>query len=100
VYKIISDTEPANVQTFTGTLGGAAPPVISSSGTRPFTVNGNTFVGEGAALQRSCAIQNNACANAVNSKTLTGSSVADCNAQEAQCNAAAPAKAKRTYLGA
>lgn len=89
-----------NVQTFTGTLGGVAPPVISSSGTRPFEVNGNTFVGEGAALQRSCSIQNNACANAVNSGSLPGTTVGDCNTQEAACNAAAPAKAKRTYLGA
>jgi hypothetical protein len=84
-----------NVQTFTGTLGGTAPPVTSSAGTRPFTVNGNTFVGKGAALQRSCAIQNNACANAVNSGTLTGSTTADCNAQEKDCNAAAGSTAKR-----
>ncbi|KAH8651596.1 hypothetical protein BGZ60DRAFT_358782, partial [Tricladium varicosporioides] len=80
-----------NVQTFTGTLGGAAPPVISSAGTRPFSVNGATFVNAGAALQRSCAVQNNACANAVNSGALTGS-VGDCNAQEQACNAAASAK--------
>lgn len=93
-------TAGTNVQTFTGTLGGVAPPVISSSGTRPFTVNGNTFVGEGAALQRSCAIQNTLCSNAVNSGTLSGKSVSDCNAQETACNAATPAKAKRTYLGA
>lgn len=35
-----------NVQTFTGTLGSAAPPVISSSADpkRPFSVNGATFV--------------------------------------------------------
>lgn len=45
-----------NVQTFTGTLGGAPPAVISGTGTRPFTVNGDTFVGEGAALQRSCSV--------------------------------------------
>lgn len=77
-----------NVQTFTGTLGGAAPPVIQSSGTRPFAVNGNTFVNAGAALQRSCAIQNNACSNAVNSGALSGSTVGDCNAQETACNAA------------
>ncbi|KAF8861634.1 hypothetical protein BDZ45DRAFT_250052 [Acephala macrosclerotiorum] len=87
-----------NVQTFTGTLGGAAPPVVSSSGTRPFTVNGNTFVGEGAALQRSCSIQNTNCANAANSGSLAGTTVSDCNAQEAACNAAASAKVKRAAL--
>ncbi|TVY93620.1 hypothetical protein LAWI1_G000538 [Lachnellula willkommii] len=79
-----------NVQTFTGTLGGAPPPVISSAGTRPFSVNGDTFVGEGAALQRSCSVQNNACADAVNSGG--SGSVSDCNTQETACNAAASAK--------
>lgn len=85
-----------NVQAFTGTLGGAAPAVISSAAdpTRPFSVNGATFVGEGAALQRSCAVQNNACANAANSGSID-STVADCNAQEAQCNAAAAKKLRR-----
>jgi hypothetical protein len=51
-------------------------------------------VNEGAALQRSCAVQNNACANAVNSGAASGS-VADCNAQEEACNAAASAKKMR-----
>jgi hypothetical protein len=78
----------ANVQAFTGTLGGAAPAVQESSGDRPFSVNGATFVNGGAALQRSCAVQNTACSNAVNSGALAGKSVADCNAQEAACNAA------------
>jgi hypothetical protein len=78
----------ANVQTFTGALGGAAPAVIQSSGTRPFAVDGATFVNKAAALQRSCSVQNNACSNAVNSGKLAGKTVADCNAQEAACNAA------------
>lgn len=82
-------TSGTNVQTFTGTLGGAAPPVIETSGDRPFAVNGATFVNKAAAIQRSCAVQNNACADAVNSGQLAGKSVSDCNAQEDQCNAAA-----------
>ncbi|KAL8949919.1 MAG: hypothetical protein Q9222_004008 [Ikaeria aurantiellina] len=77
-----------NVQTFTGALGGLPPPVIESSGDRPFSVNGNTFVNSGAALQRSCAIQHNACANAANSGELDGG-VGQCDAQEKDCNAAA-----------
>lgn len=79
----------ANVQTFKGALGGAAPAVIESSGERPFAVDGATFVNKAAALQRSCSVQNTACSNAANSKKLAGTSVADCNAQEAACNAAA-----------
>jgi hypothetical protein len=85
-----------NVQTFTGTLGGTPPPVISSAGGRPFAVNGATFVNAGAALQRSCAVQNNACSNAVNSGGA--GSVSDCNAQEKACNAAASAKKMRRAL--
>ncbi|KAH7355381.1 hypothetical protein BKA65DRAFT_475821 [Rhexocercosporidium sp. MPI-PUGE-AT-0058] len=81
----------ANVQTFAGALGGAAPAVIESAGDRPFSVNGATFVNIGAALQRSCAVQNNACANAVNSGALEGD-VGQCGDQEKACNAAAAAK--------
>ncbi|KAM3064853.1 hypothetical protein ACMFMG_010439 [Clarireedia jacksonii] len=57
----------ANVQVFTRTLRSAPPSVISSTGERPFSVNGDTFVGEAAALQRSCSVQHNAFANAANS---------------------------------
>ena len=56
MFCIFTDLEAANVQTFTGTLGGAAPPVISSAGDRPFSVNGDTFVNAAAALQRSCSV--------------------------------------------
>ena len=80
----------ANIQTFTGALGGAPPAVVQGTGNRPFTVNGNTFVNAKAALERSCAIQNNACSNAVNSKTLAlPGGVGDCGKQETECKAAA-----------
>ncbi|KAF4781875.1 hypothetical protein HER10_EVM0004502 [Colletotrichum scovillei] len=77
-----------NVQTFTGSLGGAPPPVIQSSGNRPFSVNGDTFVGKGAALGRSCDVQHNACARAVNSGQLDGE-VSQCDEQNTQCRAQA-----------
>ncbi|RDW80814.1 hypothetical protein BP5796_05512 [Coleophoma crateriformis] len=85
-----SSASGTNVQTFTGSLGGTAPPVTQGTGTRPFTVNGNTFVGKGAALQRSCAIQHNACATAANGGGQSFT-VADCGTQETACNAAATA---------
>jgi hypothetical protein len=76
----------SNVQAFTGTLGGAAPPVIFTAGAaRPFAVDGTTDVNKGAAVQRSCDVQKNACANAVNSGQLAGSSVASCDQQHAAC---------------
>ncbi|KAH0426612.1 hypothetical protein CcaCcLH18_10216 [Colletotrichum camelliae] len=76
-----------NVQTFTGSLGGAPPPVIQTSGTRPFSVKGDTFVGKNAALGRSCDVQHNACANAANSGQLSGG-VQQCEDQNTQCHAA------------
>ncbi len=89
---IATATTSSNVQTFTGDLGGLPPAVTETTGSdRPFSVNGDTFVNKAAALQRSCSVQNNACADAVNSGSLPGQSVATCNAQENACNAAAGA---------
>lgn len=89
-----STTNGNNVQTFTGTLGGAPPPVISSAGDRPFSVNGDTFVNAGAALQRSCDVQHNACANAANSGKLSGG-VGQCEQQNNECKAAASSGASK-----
>ncbi|KAM7219033.1 hypothetical protein V8F06_005625 [Rhypophila decipiens] len=88
-------TGTVNVQTFTGDLGGPAPPVESSANERPFSVNGATFLNQGAAIQRSCAVQKNACANAANSGALDGGT-AQCDAQEAACLSAANAKVRRS----
>ncbi|KAF2122873.1 hypothetical protein BDV96DRAFT_9500 [Lophiotrema nucula] len=80
----------ANLQTFTGALGGIAATPVEDSGNpdRPFQVKGDTFVNIAAAFQRSCDQQFNACANAANGgdKTL---SVSACSDQQTQCNAAA-----------
>ncbi len=82
-----TDSLGVNVQLFTGTLGGPPPPVISGAGDRPFSVNGDTFVGSGAALGRSCDVQHNKCANAANSGDISGG-VGQCDAQDAACRAA------------
>lgn len=89
-------TTGANIQTFTGALGGPAPPVVSSAANpaRPFEVNGNSFQNAAAALSRSCAIQNNACFNAVNAGQLAESTAA-CTAQEDACLAAASLRKMR-----
>ena len=72
-----------NLQPFTGALGGIAATPVQDSGNpdRPFQVKGDTFVNIGAALQRSCDQQFNACANAANGGDAT-LSVADCNTQK------------------
>ncbi|KAL8795167.1 MAG: hypothetical protein Q9195_002322 [Heterodermia aff. obscurata] len=88
-----SSTTSNNIQTFTGTLGGAPPPVTSSASSRPFSVNGATFLNAAAALQRSCSIQHNSCANAANSGTLPGG-VAQCDTQENACNSASSPQKK------
>ncbi|KAE8453251.1 hypothetical protein EG329_011318 [Mollisiaceae sp. DMI_Dod_QoI] len=69
-------------------LGGIAAPAVSDSGdsTRPFEVNGNTFVNKSAAVQRACDIQFNACANAFNSGAAAGAfDISDCQDQENDC---------------
>ncbi|KAK1749839.1 hypothetical protein QBC47DRAFT_439932 [Echria macrotheca] len=87
-----------NVQAFSGALGGPAPPVESTAGAeRPFAVNGATFLNQGAAIQRSCAVQKNACANAANSGQLDGGA-AQCDAQEKDCLAANSAKKRRSEV--
>ncbi|KAJ0385221.1 hypothetical protein COL922a_006817 [Colletotrichum nupharicola] len=81
--------------TFTGDLGGPPPPVTSDAASdKPFSVNGATFVNAGAALQRSCAVHHNACADAANSGS-EDITVADCDAQEDDCLAATSLKKLR-----
>ncbi|KAF2704396.1 hypothetical protein K504DRAFT_416231 [Pleomassaria siparia CBS 279.74] len=84
--------QAANSQTFTGALGGlAATPVVPSGDEkRPFSVKGDTFVNIGAALQRSCDQQANACANAANAGEVAFSTE-DCATQKTACSAAAAA---------
>ena len=74
-------------------IAGIAAPAVTNSGNgqRPFSVNGDTFVNKSAAVQRACAIQNNGCANAVNSGKAAGATLQQCNAQETACRAAAGA---------
>lgn len=92
---MLTPTTGTNVQAFTGTLGGAPPPVVSSAGDRPFSVNGDTFVGSGAALGRSCDVQHNACARAANSGQLSGG-VSQCDQQNTECHAANNLKKRHT----
>lgn len=92
-------TAGTNVQKFTGSLGGAPPAVIQSTGDRPFSVNGDTFVGIKAALGRSCDAQHNACANAANSGAIDAD-VGQCDAQNDDCHAANSLKRRGRRSGA
>jgi hypothetical protein len=94
-------TATTNVNAFTGSVGSAAVPVISDPASdRPFSVNGATFVNAGAAIQRACDVQKNACANAANSGSgAAGISVSDCDAQQQQCVSANSGVAKRGIAG-
>ncbi|KAJ4001695.1 hypothetical protein F5050DRAFT_1708057 [Lentinula boryana] len=79
-----------NLQTFTGDVGGQLPPAVTAGG-RGFVVAGETgdsFLNVSAALQRSCSIQHNACADAANSGAAAGVTVSDCDTQNTQCTAA------------
>ncbi|KAL8849885.1 MAG: hypothetical protein Q9221_005151 [Calogaya cf. arnoldii] len=82
-----------NLQTFTGSLGGLPPPVSETAGAdKPFsvTVKGKTvpFPDKAAALDRSCSVQHNACADASNSGQIQ-ESVGQCGEQEKECKAIA-----------
>ncbi|KAJ7069844.1 hypothetical protein C8F01DRAFT_1114245 [Mycena amicta] len=80
-----SSSSSANVQTFTGSLGGLPPPV-TAGGSKGFVVDGSEFIQEAGALGRSCDVQHNACANAANSGAAF--KVSDCDTQNTQCHAA------------
>ncbi|KAI1462134.1 hypothetical protein F4805DRAFT_194896 [Annulohypoxylon moriforme] len=78
-------TSGNNVNAFTGSVGSAPVPVISSNAAKPFSVNGAEFLNQGAAIQRACDVQKNACANAANSGADASISVSDCDAQQQEC---------------
>ncbi|KAG9237023.1 hypothetical protein BJ875DRAFT_370792 [Amylocarpus encephaloides] len=85
-----SATEAATGSANTGgAVGGVAAPAVDDSGdaARPFSVNGNTFVNKAAAVQRSCDIQFNACADAFNNNKQAGVTMEACSAQQTTCNA-------------
>jgi hypothetical protein len=79
--------QAANSQPFTGALGGIAATPITVSGVagRPFAVKADTFVNIGAALQRSCDQQFNACANVANAGGAAFSTQ-ECSAQKSKCS--------------
>ena len=81
----LTHAEGINIQSFTGTLGGAPPPVTSGAGDRPFTVKGDTFVNATAAVQRPCSVQHNACSDTANSGALAGGQ-AQCETQGQACD--------------
>ncbi|GKT45986.1 uncharacterized protein ColSpa_06167 [Colletotrichum spaethianum] len=68
-------------------IGGVAAPAVTNSGdsSRPFSVNGNSFVSKASAVQRACDIQRNGCLNAFNGGRLNGGTIADCDAQVQAC---------------
>jgi transcription initiation factor TFIID subunit 15 len=86
--RVAVSSAPSSSRSSADTLGGITPPAVSNTGDsfRPFSVNGATFANQAAAQQRACAIQNNACSDAVNNGSATGFTVADCGAQEKACN--------------
>ncbi|CAE6518375.1 unnamed protein product [Rhizoctonia solani] len=85
-YRMCSINSAAN-HPFTGSLGGAAPPV--TAGGRGFLINGDSFVNKNGALQRSCDIQKNACADAANSSgNKAPLTVSACETQAQKCSAA------------
>ncbi|KAK0193888.1 hypothetical protein F5146DRAFT_953030 [Armillaria mellea] len=88
-----ASTSGANLQTFTGALGGVTAPVVSGTSDGQFQVEGNSeFKNVQDALVRSCDVQNNQCANKANATGNQGGlTVAACGDQQTQCTANAKA---------
>jgi len=80
----------ANLQVFTGALGGAAADPITSTGdaTKPFAVAGDTFSDFQTAAIRSCNNQHNACAQVANNSGDKSLTVGQCDTQQTACVAA------------
>ncbi|ESZ95418.1 hypothetical protein SBOR_4159 [Sclerotinia borealis F-4128] len=89
VFVPSTSTGPAPTGT-AASIGGIAPPNIetTSDPDRPFSVKGNTFTDREDAVDRACAIQHNACADAVNNGGLSDADVGDCDGQQQTCVAA------------
>ncbi|CAA7268736.1 unnamed protein product [Cyclocybe aegerita] len=78
-----------NLQSFAGALGGQRAPTVTPGG-RGFQVENNaSFQALQDALQRSCDVQKNLCANVANSNAgrTSGLTVNQCDAQGDQCRA-------------
>ncbi|KAK8051955.1 hypothetical protein PG993_003340 [Apiospora rasikravindrae] len=89
-----------NLNKFSGSTGAAPIPITSDAASKkPFGVNGSQFVNLGAAAQRACDVQKNACANSVNGGKDNSITVADCDAQQQQCVSANGGKKRRQANG-
>ena len=80
----------SNLQTFTGALGGVEAPSVTQNADGSFQVSGNSsFQSLSSALERSCDVQHNKCADAANASGNQGDlTVAACGTQQTQCAAA------------
>ncbi|KAF7885588.1 uncharacterized protein EAF02_004097 [Botrytis sinoallii] len=88
---LVSSTSTGPAPTGTAAaVGGIQPPNVETTtdSDRPFSVNGNTFTDIEDAVDRSCAIQHNACADAINNGNLSGVEISDCDDQLSKCVAA------------
>ncbi|TGO28084.1 hypothetical protein BPAE_0032g00270 [Botrytis paeoniae] len=88
---LVSSTSTGPAPTGTAAaVGGIQPPNVETTTDpdRPFSVNGNTFTDIEDAVDRSCAIQHNACADAINNGDLSDVEISDCDDQLSKCVAA------------
>ncbi|KAH8826434.1 hypothetical protein DL96DRAFT_1465799 [Flagelloscypha sp. PMI_526] len=78
-----------NLQTFGGALGGISAPAVTKTSDGKFQTDNNTFESLGAALDRSCSVQHNQCADQANKTGNKGDlTVGNCDKQSNDCQAA------------
>ncbi|KAI0326626.1 hypothetical protein GY45DRAFT_73962 [Cubamyces sp. BRFM 1775] len=85
-----STSTGGNLQKFTGALGGVSAPPVTQNADGSFQVQGNSsFKDLSNAIERSCDVQHNQCANAANASGNKGDlTVSACGDQQTQCSAA------------
>ena len=80
-----ASSNDTNLQTSTSALGGISAPAVTKGGRGFQVANNSDFLNLNAALNRSCDVQKNKCADAANANRNAGFSVADCESQATAC---------------
>ncbi|KAI1502002.1 hypothetical protein F5X99DRAFT_380298 [Biscogniauxia marginata] len=91
---------PADLQTFTGSLGGAAAPPITKSADEdhPYSIDGEDVSSYDDAINKACDKQLNECSDLANGAMKGQFEVNDCNDQKEQCRSTLSAATQTAFL--
>ncbi|KAI0602593.1 hypothetical protein F4775DRAFT_145793 [Biscogniauxia sp. FL1348] len=91
---------PADLQIFTGDLGGAAAPAITKSAdeSHPYSIDGEDVSSFNDAINKACDKQLNDCSDLANGAMKGQFEVNDCNDQKEQCRSTLSAATQTAFL--